>query len=57
MATDNGDPADLVSFASHERKTFNGMALAIVRAQKGINGTIKLIITAEGLEETSVTIN
>lgn len=56
VATDNGDPADLVSFASHERKAFNGMALAIVRAQKNIKGTIKLIITAEGLEKTSVTI-
>lgn len=56
VATDNGDPADLVSFASHERKAFNGMALAIVRAQKGINGTIKLIITAEGLEKTTIKI-
>ncbi|MFA9192641.1 beta-galactosidase GalB [Flavobacterium sp. FZUC8N2.13] len=53
VATDNGDPADLVSFATHERKAFNGMALAIVRAHKG---TIKLIITAEGLKKTIVII-
>lgn len=56
VATDNGDPADLVSFSSHDRKAFNGMALAIVRAQKGIKGTIKLIITGEGLEEATITI-
>jgi len=35
VATDNGDPADLRSFASKERKAFNGMALVIVRAKKG----------------------
>ncbi|HEY4206459.1 MAG TPA: beta-galactosidase GalB, partial [Puia sp.] len=34
VATDNGDPADLRSFASKERKAFNGMALVIVRAKK-----------------------
>jgi beta-galactosidase len=56
VATDNGDPADLVSFASHERKAFNGMALAIVRANKGTKGTIKLIITTEGLKKIIVEI-
>jgi beta-galactosidase len=35
VATDNGDPADLRSFASTERKAFNGMALVIVRARRG----------------------
>jgi beta-galactosidase len=35
VATDNGDPADLRSFGSRERKAFNGMALVIVRAMPG----------------------
>ena len=54
VATDNGDPASLVSFASHEREAYNGMALVIVRAKKGIKGKMKLIITAEGLEKTTI---
>ena len=56
VATDNGDPASLVSFASHEREAYNGMALVIVRAKKGIKGKMKLIITAEGLEKTTIEI-
>ncbi len=31
VATDNGDPTDLTSFPSHDRHTFNGSALAIIR--------------------------
>ena len=56
VATDNGDPADLVSFASHERQAFNGMALVIIRANKGEKGKIKLIITSEGLDKAVVEI-
>lgn len=54
VATDNGNPADLESFVSHERNAFNGMALAIVKAKKGSKGTIKLIVTADGLEKAIV---
>lgn len=56
VATDNGDPANLVSFASHEREAYNGMALVIVRFNKGSKGKIKLIATADGLEKTTVEI-
>lgn len=56
VATDNGDPASLVSFASHEREAYNGMALVIVRAKKGIKGKMKLIITTDGLEKTTIEI-
>lgn len=53
VATDNGDPANLVSFASQERQAYNGLALVIVRANKGSKGKMKLIVTADGLEKTS----
>lgn len=56
VATDNGDPANLVSFASQERAAYYGMALVIVRANKGSKGEMKLVATADGLEQTTVTI-
>ena len=56
VATDNGNPANLVSFASHERAAFNGMALAIIRANKGDKGKMKLIITSDGLDKAVVEI-
>ncbi|MEA5141025.1 beta-galactosidase GalB [Arcicella rigui] len=54
VATDNGNPADLMSFASHQRQAFNGLALVIVRAKKGQTGKIKLNIKADDLTTTSV---
>ena len=56
VATDNGNPADLVSFASHDREAFNGMALVIIRANKGDKGKMKLIITSDGLDKAVVKI-
>ncbi|WP_291103763.1 MULTISPECIES: beta-galactosidase GalB [unclassified Flavobacterium] len=56
VATDNGDPASLVSFASHEREAYNGEVLVIVRANKGSKGTMKLVITSDGLENTAINI-
>ena len=53
VATDNGDPADLVAFASHERAAFNGLALVIVRAKSGATGTITVTATAEGLQSAT----
>lgn len=47
VATDNGDAADLVSFVSHERKVFKGLALVIVRAKKV--GSITVTASANGL--------
>ncbi|MEZ4901976.1 MAG: beta-galactosidase GalB [Spirosomataceae bacterium] len=56
VATDNGDPADMTSFASSTRHTYNGWLLAIVQAQKGKIGKLKLKVRAEGLEETQIEI-
>ena len=56
VATDNGDPADLVSFSSHDRAAFNGMALVIIRAKKGEKGSIKLTATSDGLDKAVVEI-
>ncbi|MCS3799596.1 beta-galactosidase GalB [Niastella sp. OAS944] len=54
VATDNGDAADLVSFASHERKAFKGMALVIVRAMKP--GNIIVTASANGLVEAKAVV-
>jgi beta-galactosidase len=56
IATDNGDPTDMTSFASHSRNAFNGLALAIIRSNPGESGTIKLHAKSSGLEETEVII-
>ena len=56
VATDNGDPTDLVSFPSHDRKAFNGLCLAIIRSKTGQNGTIKLTATSDGMKTASVSI-
>lgn len=49
VATDNGDPADMVSFPSLERNAYSGLALAIVRGVRGGTGTVTITATAEGL--------
>jgi len=49
LATDNGDPADLLPFPSKERNAFNGLALVIVRAKPGYRGTITLTARSAGL--------
>ncbi|WP_370994084.1 beta-galactosidase GalB [Mucilaginibacter sp. RCC_168] len=45
VATDNGDPTDLVAFSSKVRKAFGGMALVIIRSRSKQTG--KLILTAK----------
>jgi beta-galactosidase len=52
---DNGNPTSMESFKASHRKAFNGLALAIIKANKQ-NGEIKLTATAEGLEPASITI-
>ena len=42
VATDNGDATDLNLFSSPDRKAFNGLALAIVKAKHGQAGPITL---------------
>lgn len=56
VATDNGDPANLVSFASHERQAYKGMVLVIIRAQKGATGKLTVSAKADGLAPTQLEI-
>lgn len=56
VATDNGDPTNLVPFPSHEREAFNGLCLAIVRAIPSQSGTIKLIAKSNSLKEATTNI-
>jgi beta-galactosidase len=56
VATDNGDPSDLVVFHSTERNVFSGLALVIVRANPKKPGTIKVTAQSEGLLSAQITI-
>jgi beta-galactosidase len=56
VATDNGDATSLVSFQSPQRQAFNGLALAIVRTQRGTAGDITVSAKAEGLAPAQVTL-
>jgi beta-galactosidase len=40
VATDNGDPTDMMSFSLHRRFAFNGLCLVIIRGTSGHPGTI-----------------
>jgi beta-galactosidase len=55
-ATDNGDPASLISFASTERDAYSGLLLAIVRSEKGKPGTMKVTAQSDGLKMATVEI-
>jgi beta-galactosidase len=56
VATDNGDPASMVSFASHQRETYSGMALVVVRYKKGATGTLTIKAISPGLKNGVVEI-
>lgn len=56
VATDNGDATDLNIFSSSDRKAFNGLALAIVKAKRGQPGVITVAAKSEGLASTKTTI-
>jgi beta-galactosidase len=56
VATDNGDPTDMTAFPSKDRKAFNGLALAIVRARPGQTGKIVVTAKSEGLAEAQTII-
>ncbi len=49
VATDNGNPADLNSFALHQRNAFSGLALAIVKSREAKTGKIKITAKANGM--------
>jgi beta-galactosidase len=54
VATDNGDPTDMTAFPSQDRKAFNGLALAIVRAQRGQTGRIVVTAKSDGLADAQI---
>lgn len=56
LAIGNGDPTCLEPFKSHQRPVFNGLALVIIRSQKGGAGTLQLKATTEGLEQSIIEI-
>jgi beta-galactosidase len=56
LATDNGNPSDMVAFRSKERKAFNGLALVIVRSKNAERGTITLTAKSPGLKDANVEI-
>ena len=49
VATDNGDPTCLITFSNPTRPAFNGLYLAILRADKQSKGTLHFTAEAEGL--------
>lgn len=49
IATDNGDPASLVSFASVKREAYFGLVLAIIKAEKKNPGKIRITASSPGL--------
>ena len=55
-ATDNGDPTDMTSFVSKERKVFNGLGLVIVRGKPGATGKLTLKATGAGLKAAQITL-
>ncbi|MFD0989235.1 beta-galactosidase GalB [Mariniflexile jejuense] len=56
IATDNGDPTDLVAFSATKRKAFNGFALVIVRSKKSATGDIKVTVKSNKLKSASCVI-
>ncbi|KAI1351038.1 glycoside hydrolase family 2 protein [Xylaria sp. FL0043] len=57
VSTDNGYPADFTVFPSPSRKAFNGLVLAIVRANAGASGDIVVSTSSPGLPSTTVTLH
>lgn len=56
VATDNGDATSFESFQSPIRKAFNGMALVIVKAQKGKTGKFTVKAESDDLQTGTVEI-
>lgn len=56
VATDNGDPTNMESFASANRNAFNGLCLVIIRAVDGKPGNITVTAKSTSLTETKITI-
>jgi beta-galactosidase len=56
IATDNGDPTNLVPFPSHEREAFSGLALVIIRSKPQESGSITVTARSPGLKEAQTVI-
>jgi beta-galactosidase len=56
VATDNGDPTNMEAFTSPARDAFNGLALVIVRANRGGSGTVHVTASAGGLTSGTATV-
>jgi beta-galactosidase len=56
VATDNGDATNLNIFSSPDRRAFNGLALAIVKAKRGQPGAITITARSEGLTAAKTTV-
>jgi beta-galactosidase len=57
VGTDNGFPGDFTPFPSTERDAFNGLALAVIKAKPGSQGTITVSAHAVGLHDGEVTLH
>ncbi len=55
IGVDNGNPRDLSSFQSPERKAFNGLCLVVIQSTKK-SGDINLIAESKGLRQASLKI-
>jgi beta-galactosidase len=56
VATDNGDPTDLTTFASPQRKTFSGAGLVIIRRLPNGDQPVTVTVTAPGLPAATLTL-
>jgi beta-galactosidase len=57
IATDNGDPTNMISFSSKTREAFNGLCLVVVRGIQGQPGTIKITMKSESLKSAIVSVS
>ena len=56
IATDNGDPTNLSIFSETTRPAFNGLLLAIVKADRNTSGRLVFTAEAPGLEKAEFSI-
>jgi len=54
VATDNGNPADMIPFPSTSRNTFSGMCLVIVKGNREKSGKIKVNAESAGLKPVTI---
>jgi beta-galactosidase len=54
IAVGNGDPTSHEPFQASERRVFNGLALVVVRSEKGKAGAVRLTAASAGLEGSTL---